>query len=116
MDTRLDASRLESLLESAKVLSSSLKLEDQLSHLLRTLMGRLLVTRAAVAVKSGDTFRIGSVRGVPGLKPGDPFDPARASEYGFLIEAPIGDPASPAALSSPANQDEADWTRMSASS
>jgi sigma-B regulation protein RsbU (phosphoserine phosphatase) len=95
MDTRLDASRLESLLESAKVLSSSLKLEDQLSHLLRTMMGRLLVSRAAVAVRSGEQFRVGSVRGVPGLKAGDSFDPARAAEYGFVLDAPIGDPVAP---------------------
>jgi hypothetical protein len=49
MDARLDASRLESLLESARVLSSSLKLEDQLSHLARTIMGRLLITRCVIA-------------------------------------------------------------------
>ncbi len=41
-EIRLDASRLESLLESAKLLGSSLKLEDQLRHLMRTVMGRLL--------------------------------------------------------------------------
>lgn len=95
MDTRLDASRLESLLESAKVLSSSLKLEDQLSHLLRTLMGRLLVTRAAVTVREGDGYRVGSVRGVPGLKAGDPLNREKAAAAGFVHDSPIGDPAAP---------------------
>lgn len=92
MDARLDSSRLESLLESAKVLGSSLRLEDQLSHLARTIMGRLLVTRCVIA--AGDAIVIN--RGVPGLKPGIPF-PSDPASFGLasvhligLAEAPQG--------------------------
>jgi sigma-B regulation protein RsbU (phosphoserine phosphatase) len=90
MDSRLDTSRLESLLESARILSSSLRLEDQLNHLLRTVMGRLLVTRAMVAVREDGGLRVASVRGVPRLKPGNRFDPEQASSLGFALDAPIG--------------------------
>lgn len=95
MDTRLDASRLESLLESAKVLSSSLKLEEQLSHLLRTVMGRLLVTKAVVAVGPRSALRVANSRGVPGLKSGDPFDDEKAQARGLVIGRPIGDEDAP---------------------
>lgn len=94
-DTRLDASRLESLLESAKLLSSSLKLEDQLRHLLRTVMGRLLIMRAAVALKEGDELKIALSRGVPGLKAGDLFDATQALTLGLDSIHTIGDEAGP---------------------
>ena len=51
MVTRLGESRLESLLESAKLLNATLKLDDLLRHLLRTVMGRLLVSRCAIAIE-----------------------------------------------------------------
>ena len=95
MDTRLDASRLESLLESAKLLGSSLKLEDQLSHILRTIMGRLLTMRAAVAINGPRGMRVEVVRGVQGLQKGAPFSEEIAQQAGLPIVAPIGDPEAP---------------------
>lgn len=90
-DTRLDATRLESLLESAKLLSSSLKLEDQLRHLLRTVMGRLLIMRAAVALTDGESLRVALARGVPGLAAGAEFDATKALELGLASIHTIGD-------------------------
>ena len=95
MDTRLDASRLESLLESAKLLGSSLKLEDQLSHIVRTIMGRLLTTRAAVAISGPRGMRVEVVRGIHGLEKGAPFSADIARQAGLPIVAPIGDPEAP---------------------
>ena len=46
----LDATRLESLLESAQLLNSSLDLDSLLQHLLRTVMGRVLAGRGFIAV------------------------------------------------------------------
>lgn len=103
MDARLDASRLESLLESARVLSSSLKLEDQLSHLARTIMGRLLITRCVIA--AGETIAVS--RGVAALKAGAPF-PADAAAHGLVSVHPIGaagDPQGRIGLGRPANGD-----------
>ncbi|WP_321477824.1 PP2C family protein-serine/threonine phosphatase [uncultured Paludibaculum sp.] len=94
-DTRLDASRLESLLESAKLLSSSLKLEDQLRHLLRTVMGRLLIMRAVVALKDGDELKVALARGVPGLKVGADFDATHACDLGLASIHAIGDQGEP---------------------
>jgi phosphoserine phosphatase RsbU/P len=85
IDARLDASRLESLLESAKVLGSSLKIEDQLSHLARTIMGRLLVTRCVIAV--GETVLIS--RGAPLAPAGAPF-PADPGACGLASVHRIG--------------------------
>lgn len=93
MDARLDASRLESLLESARVLSSSLRLEDQLSHLARTIMGRLLITRCVIA--AGESIVIS--RGVRGLQPGDAF-PADPAAFGLDSIHPIGHDGNPQGL------------------
>ncbi len=51
--SRLGESRLEALLESAELLHATLRLEDLLRHLLRTIMGRLLVGRAGRRHPSG---------------------------------------------------------------
>lgn len=101
MDARMDASRLESLLESARVLSSSLKLEDQLCHLARTIMGRLLITRCVIAV--GD--RVVISRGVKDIKPGAVF-PADPAAHGLASIHPIGmsgDPQGVIGLGRPAS-------------
>jgi len=66
-------SRLQALLESAKLLSSSLELDGLLAHLLRTVMGRLLVSRAAIAVDLDGRMRVALARGLPGLAKGDLF-------------------------------------------
>lgn len=77
----LGVSRLEALLESAQLLHSSLNLEDLLSHLLRSVMGRLLVSRAFIAVAEEGVMRIALVRGLPKLKVGETFgeEDARAA-------------------------------------
>ncbi len=92
-DSRLDASRLESLLESARILGSSLDLHEQLNHLMRTLMGRLLVTRALIALRDGDGWRAAAVRGVPGIREGEPVTPERLERAGLTLRLPIGEGA-----------------------
>lgn len=79
--TSLGVSRLEALLESAQLLHSSLNLEDLLSHLLRSVMGRMLVSRAFIAVEQDGIIRVALVRGLPKLKVGEPYreDEVRAS-------------------------------------
>ncbi|MDR3718671.1 MAG: SpoIIE family protein phosphatase [Bryobacteraceae bacterium] len=97
-DARLDASRLESLLESAKLLSASLELDELLKHLLRTVMGRLLCLRGAVAIHEEDGLRVAQSRGVTALKTGQPFSSAIAAEAGLSMVFPIGDASAPAGL------------------
>ncbi len=70
---KLGDSRLQALLESAKLLGSSLALPDLLAHLLRTVMGRLLVSKAAIAVDLDGRMRVALARGVPSLLPGALF-------------------------------------------
>ena len=87
---KLDDSRLQALLESAKLLSSSLALPDLLAHLLRTVMGRLLVSKALIAVDLDGSMRVALARGLPTLSRGDLFteDIGRAAklEQFFPIE------------------------------
>ena len=70
---KLGDSRLQALLESAKLLSSSLALNDLLAHLLRTVMGRLLVSKAVIAVDLDGSMRVALARGVPFLSENAPF-------------------------------------------
>jgi len=81
-DARLDASRLESLLESARLLNASLELDELLKHLLRTVMGRLLCLRGVVAIQEDDGLRVAQSRGVTALIPGQPFSRTAAAEAG----------------------------------
>jgi nitrate/nitrite-specific signal transduction histidine kinase len=74
MASSLDASRLEALLESAQLLHSSLNIEDLLRHLLRSVMGRLLVSKALIAVEENETMRVALARGLPKLVVGEKFD------------------------------------------
>jgi sigma-B regulation protein RsbU (phosphoserine phosphatase) len=87
---KLGDSRLQALLESAKLLSSSLALPDLLAHLLRTVMGRLLVSKAVIAVDLDGSMRVSLARGVPSLAQGALFteDIGRAAklEQFFAIE------------------------------
>ncbi len=87
---QLDPSRLEALLESAQLLHSSLNLEDLLRHLLRTVMGRLLVGRGLIAVEQDGVMRLALVRGMSKLKAGDAFDESRARAAGVHVMLPIG--------------------------
>ncbi len=70
---KLDESRLQALLESAKLLSSSQTLEDLLAHLLRTVMGRLLVSKGVIAVDREGSMRVALSRGLPALPANKPF-------------------------------------------
>ncbi len=86
----LDASRLEALLESAQVLQS-LDLDELLRHLLRTAMGRLLVTRACIAVRDEEGgVRVALARGAGALAAGQVFDERRAHAAGMVTSLPIG--------------------------
>lgn len=89
-DSRLDVSRLESLLESARVLGSSLDMEDQLNHLMRTVMGRLLVTKGLIALSDNGVLRVAAARGLRGVSAGDLLDAGRLQELGLTITFDIG--------------------------
>lgn len=97
-NTSLDASRLESLLESAQLLNSSLDLDSLLKHLLRTVMGRTLVGRGFVAVEENGAMRYAQMRGLKAIKSGDVFDETSAREFGIHAVYPIGDAANPTGL------------------
>lgn len=92
-DSRLDAGRLESLLESARILGSSLDLREQLNHLMRTVMGRLLVTRALIALRDGEGWRVAAARGVRGVSEGDPVTEERLEELGLPLRIRLGEGA-----------------------
>src|SRR5271165_5436880 len=93
--TKLGESRLESLLESAQLLNSSLKLDDLLRHLLRTIMGRLLVGRCIIAIRGEDEMRIEIGRGGSALKAGTAFNETAARQAGIEAFYPIGDADQP---------------------
>jgi sigma-B regulation protein RsbU (phosphoserine phosphatase) len=96
--TSLDASRLESLLESAQLLNSSLDLDSLLRHLLRTVMGRLLVGRGLIAVEEEGSMRLAQVRGLKGLEVGRGYDEAAARDAGVEHVYPVGDAERPTGL------------------
>jgi sigma-B regulation protein RsbU (phosphoserine phosphatase) len=98
MTTSLAPSSLETLLESAQLLHSSLNLEDLLRHLLRSVMGRLLVTKAFIAVENDDGMRLELVRGLSQLKVGNQYHVELAREAGINLILPIGDATAPTGL------------------
>jgi len=98
MSTSLDASRLEALLESAQLLHSSLNIEDLLRHLLRSVMGRLLITKGLIAVEEDGAMRLALARGLPKLIVGERFDEETARASGLNLILPIGDLAHPTGL------------------
>lgn len=102
----LDTSRLEALVESASLLNASLDLDELLRHLLRSVMGRLLVGKACVAVADAGTMRMAIGRGVSKLVPGEPFDEAVARACGIDVVLPIGAPEAPVGLLGLARPDE----------
>jgi len=95
MSSSLDSSRLEALLESAQLLHSSLNIEDLLRHLLRSVMGRLLVSKALIAVEEEGTMRVALARGLPRLAAGEKFNAEIARDAGLDLILPIGDIARP---------------------
>lgn len=98
VDTSRDTSRLQSLLESAQLLHASLDLEDLLRHLLRSVMGRLLVGRGLIAVEDNKAMRLRLVRGFKTFNVGDVFDEQAARAAGVHLILPIGDAAHPVGL------------------
>jgi phosphoserine phosphatase RsbU/P len=98
MTTSLAHSRLEALLESAQLLHASLNLEDLLRHLLRSVMGHLLVTKAFIAVESEDGMRLELVRGLTKLKVGNAYHMDEARAAGIDLILPIGDATAPTGL------------------
>ena len=96
--TSLDSTRLEALLESAQLLNSSLDLDSMLNHLLRTVMGRLLVGRGFVAVENDGAMSFAQVRGLKEFKVGDVFDEANARAAGIHFIYPIGQTERPTGL------------------
>jgi len=82
---------LEALLESAKLLHSSLDLNQLLQHLLRTVMGRLMVGRAVLVLDAEDGPRVVAGRGVGSLKPGARFNRAEAKSQGITHVVNIGE-------------------------
>src|SRR5947209_1873469 len=93
--SRLGESRLEALLESAELLHASLRLEDLLRHFLRTVMGRLLVGRAVIAIRRDGVMRVALGRGVASLSTGDELTETSARAAGLEQVFPIGDPEQP---------------------
>lgn len=94
----LDQSRLEALLESAQLLNSSLDLDSLLQHLLRTVMGRVLVGRGFIAVEEAGVMRLAQVRGFKTLQVGAVFDKPAAQNAGIEFVYPIGDADQPIGL------------------
>jgi phosphoserine phosphatase RsbU/P len=90
LSATLGQSRLESLLESAKLLNSTLNLDDLLGHLLRTVMGRYLIARGVVAIQAGDTSMVEVSRGAAALKKGATFTPEAAQACGLELFFEIG--------------------------
>lgn len=95
---RLGESRLESLLESAELLHASLQVDDLLRHLLRTVMGRLLVPRAVVAVRKDGEMRVALARGMPSLVSDQVLQEDAARRAGIDQILPIGNAERPVAL------------------
>ncbi len=95
---RLGESRLEALLESAELLHASLRVEDLLRHLMRTVMGRLLVGRAVIAIRTGGEMRVALARGVPSLATNQLFVEETARQAGIERILPIGDAENPVGL------------------
>ncbi len=93
----LDASRLESLLESAQLLHASLDLEELLRHLLRTVMGRLMCTKALIAVARDGRMELAAARGVR-LEQGQELEREQARASGIQHFYPIGAPEEPAGM------------------
>ncbi len=96
LETSLESA--EALLESAQLLHSSLDLDQLLRHLLRSVMGRLLVSKSLIAVTDDGVMRIALVRGAPKLAVGQEFDEKEVREAGIELILPIGDDSRPVGL------------------
>jgi sigma-B regulation protein RsbU (phosphoserine phosphatase) len=93
--TSRSASRLEALLESAQLLHSSLEVDELARHLLRSVMGRLVIARGFVALDEGGEVKFSLVRGFKQLAAGQTFEERAAREAGVAHLVPIGDAERP---------------------
>lgn len=96
LETTLESA--EALLESAQLLHSSLNLDDLLRHLLRSVMGRLLISKSLIAVAEDGAMRLALVRGLPKLSVGQEFDERLARSMGIETILLIGDESKPVGL------------------
>lgn len=96
LETTLESA--EALLESAQLLHSSLDLDQLLRHLLRSVMGRLLVSKSLIAVSEDSTMRLALVRGTAKIAKGQEYDEAAARAAGIEVILPIGDQSEPVGL------------------
>src|SRR5262245_14256960 len=115
LETQLESA--QSLLESAQLLHSSLDLDHLLRHLLRSVMGRLLVSKGLIAVeeygRAGqiERMRVALARGLSQFPVGGKFDAEAAIAAGLDLTLPIGDESSPVgllAIGRPRNRDISD--------
>jgi len=90
IDRHFEAAKLESLLESARLLNS-LELDDLLKHLLRTVMGRLLVTKAVISIQREGRMEAAFWRGMNGLEKQQLFGATEATAAGLAHHFPFGD-------------------------
>jgi sigma-B regulation protein RsbU (phosphoserine phosphatase) len=88
--SNLSHSGLQALLESARLLNGSPSLNELLSHLFRTVMGRLLVTRGLIAIEDNGKMRVELARGVPGIAKGSLLTDEVAEAAGLVHRYPIG--------------------------
>ena len=88
--SNLSHSGLQALLESARLLNASPTLDELLSHLIRTVMGRLLVTRGVIAIEDKGAMRVELARGVSGIAKGSILTEEAAAHAKLELHYPIG--------------------------
>jgi phosphoserine phosphatase RsbU/P len=93
-----EQSRLEALLESVRLLHSSLELDDLVRHLLRSAMGRLMARSGFIALQQPAGLRLVLVRGTTTLRAGEPIDEALSAAAGIDLLIPIGEAGNPVGL------------------
>jgi sigma-B regulation protein RsbU (phosphoserine phosphatase) len=88
--SNLSHSGLQALLESARLLNASPTLDELMSHLIRTVMGRLLVTRGVIAIEDNGAMRVELARGVSGIAKGSILTAETAAGAKLELQYPIG--------------------------
>ena len=96
--SNLSHSGLQALLESARPLNGSPSLNELLSHLFRTVMGRLLVTRGVIAIDDNGQMRVELARGVSGLSKGMLLTGESPTAARLELQYPIGTAEGPVGL------------------
>ncbi|MBI4852720.1 MAG: serine/threonine protein kinase [Acidobacteria bacterium] len=84
------------LLEFTRLINTSLDLEEMLKHLLRSVLGYLLVSKGLIAIQREDgEYSISLVRGLKEVKAGDRFDKDLVAKFGICKIYPIGKETNP---------------------